>query len=346
MDISIASILITGGTGSLGQKLVETLLSVQPDRPRLVVYSRDELKQWHMQQRYPKRKYPNIRFFIGDVRDAGRLSRAMEGIDAVIHTAALKQVPTAEYNPMECIHTNVLGAENVVNACLDNDVKRIVALSTDKAAAPINLYGATKLCSDKLFVSANNISGKRDCRFAVVRYGNVLGSRGSVVPFFLEHRKHGWLPITDDRMTRFNITLDQGVTMVLETLAHIWGGEIIVPRIPSYRILDVAEAIAPDAEIRLVGIRPGEKLHEQMITIADAPCCVDRGTSFAILPSVDIAKAYAADRKGKLVLTGFSYDSENNGDFLDVNTLRALLREHVDPGFVPGVSAAMTGFTL
>jgi FlaA1/EpsC-like NDP-sugar epimerase len=218
MDLRSESILVTGGTGSFGQKFVETVLRDHPGVRRLVIYSRDELKQWQMQQRFPESKHPGLRFFIGDVRDGNRLSRAMEGIDTVVHAAALKQVPTAEYNPMECIHTNVLGAENVINACLDNRVKRIVALSTDKAAAPINLYGATKLCSDKLFVSANNIRGSRDTRFAVVRYGNVLGSRGSVVPYFMEHRRHGWLPITDDRMTRFNITLDEGVALVMRTL--------------------------------------------------------------------------------------------------------------------------------
>jgi FlaA1/EpsC-like NDP-sugar epimerase len=264
----------------------------------------------------------------------------MEGVDAVVHAAALKQVPAAEYNPMECIRTNVMGAENVVNACLDNGVSRVVALSTDKAAAPVNLYGATKLCSDKLFVSANNIRGKRDVRFAVVRYGNVLGSRGSVVPYFLEHRRHGWLPITDDRMTRFNITLDEGVSLVLSTLADMWGGEIVVPRIPSYRILDVADAVAPDAEKRQVGIRPGEKLHEQMITAADAPSTVDRGDRYAVLPSPVVAGEYAARHAVKIVPAGFSYDSETNGDFLGVESLRQLIRDHVDPAFVPGCPAA------
>jgi UDP-N-acetylglucosamine 4,6-dehydratase (inverting) len=344
MDLCSASILVTGGTGSFGQKFVETVLRDHPGVHRLVVYSRDELKQWQMQQRFPESRYPQLRFFIGDVRDARRVSRAMEGIDTVVHAAALKQVPAAEYNPMECIHTNVMGAENVVNACLDNGVKRIVALSTDKAAAPINLYGATKLCSDKLFVSANNIRGKRDTRFAVVRYGNVLGSRGSVVPFFLEHRRHGWLPITDERMTRFNITLEDGVALVMRTLKDLWGGEIVVPRIPSYRILDVAEAVAPDAEKRAVGIRPGEKLHEQMITSADAPTTVDRGDFFAILPSPATAAAYAQTHGAKLVPAGFSYDSEANGDFLDPAALRAMIREHVDAAFVPGCRpAALAG---
>ena len=331
--------LVTGGTGSFGQKFVETVLRDHPGIERLVIFSRDELKQWQMQQRFPESRFPQLRFFIGDVRDGRRLARAMEGVDTVVHAAALKQVPAAEYNPMECIHTNVLGAENVVNACLDNGVRRIVALSTDKAAAPINLYGATKLCSDKLFVSANNIRGKRDARFAVVRYGNVLGSRGSVVPFFLEHRRHGWLPITDDRMTRFNITLDDGVSLVMRTLKDLWGGEIVVPRIPSYRILDVADAVAPDAERRPVGIRPGEKLHEQMITTADAPTTVDRGEFFAILPSIAAATSYAQKHGGKLVPPGFSYDSEANGEFLDIKTLRTMIRDHVDPAFAPGCTA-------
>jgi UDP-N-acetylglucosamine 4,6-dehydratase len=337
MDLHDRSILVTGGTGSFGQKFVETVLRHHPEIRRLVIFSRDELKQWQMQQRFSESRYPGIRYFIGDVRDERRISRAMEGIDTVIHAAALKQVPAAEYNPMECIHTNVMGAENVINACLDNGVRRIVALSTDKAAAPINLYGATKLCSDKLFVSANNIRGSRDCRFGVVRYGNVLGSRGSVVPFFLEHRRHGWLPITDERMTRFNITLEQGVQMVLETLENLWGGEIVVPRIPSYRIGDVAKAVAPDAERRMVGIRPGEKVHEQMITFADAPTTVDCGTRFAILPSIDAARKYAEKHKGKLVPAGFSYDSEHNGEYLDAAQIRAMIRNHVDPSFVPGV---------
>jgi UDP-N-acetylglucosamine 4,6-dehydratase (inverting) len=271
MDLSTASILVTGGTGSFGQKFVETVLRDHPGVHRLVIFSRDELKQWQMQQRFPESRYPQLRFFIGDVRDARRVARAMEGVDTVVHAAALKQVPAAEYNPMECIHTNVLGAENVVNACLDNGVKRIVALSTDKAAAPINLYGATKLCSDKLFVSANNIRGKRDTRFAVVRYGNVLGSRGSVVPFFLEHRRLGWLPITDDRMTRFNITLDDGVALVMRTLKDLWGGEIVVPRIPSYRILDVAEAVFEIGKIVLLRELRAELHHLLGVVDRDDP---------------------------------------------------------------------------
>jgi UDP-N-acetylglucosamine 4,6-dehydratase len=336
MPVGFESILVTGGTGSFGQKFVETVLRDHGDVRRLVVFSRDELKQWQMQQRFPPSKFPQLRYFIGDVRDSSRLSRAMEGVDAVVHAAALKQVPAAEYNPMECIRTNVMGAENVINACLDGDVTRVVALSTDKAAAPVNLYGATKLCSDKLFVSANNMRGKRDIKFSVVRYGNVLGSRGSVVPYFLEHRREGWLPITDDRMTRFNITLEQGVELVWSTLCAMWGGEVVVPRIPSYRILDVAHAVAPDAELRTVGIRAGEKLHEQMITTADAPSAVDRGDRFAVLPSPGAAEAYAQKHAGGLVPVGFSYDSEANGDFLGIEAIRKLIRDHVDSAFVPG----------
>lgn len=335
-----SSVLVTGGTGSFGQAFVATLLEKHPSIRRLVVYSRDELKQWQMQQLFPQSKYPGIRYFIGDVRDASRLRRAIEGIEIVVHAAALKQVPAAEYNPMECIHTNVLGAENVINACLDGQVRRVVALSTDKAAAPINLYGATKLCSDKLFVSANNIRGMRDCLFSVVRYGNVLGSRGSVVPYFMQHRRLGWLPITDDRMTRFNITLRDGVGMVIAAIESAFGGEILVPKIPSYRILDVAEAIAPDAEFRRTGIRPGEKLHEQMITESDAACCVARPDCYAILPSQYSAAAYAEGWQSRLVDPSFSYESGANSEFLSVQAIRELIIEHVDPAFVPGVESA------
>ena len=235
-----------------------------PNIHRLVIYSRDELKQFEMAQNFSSDKYPGLRYFIGDIRDAKRLTRACEGIDIVVHAAALKQVPTAEYNPIEFIRTNVLGSENVIEAALDSGVKRVVALSTDKAAAPINLYGATKLCSDKLFVAANNIKGSRDLRFSVVRYGNVMGSRGSVIPFFLQKRQEGVLPITDPQMTRFNITLEEGVKMVIWTIENAWGGEIFVPKIPSYRITDVATAIAPECEQRIVGIRAGEKVHEEL----------------------------------------------------------------------------------
>jgi UDP-N-acetylglucosamine 4,6-dehydratase len=282
--LSNKSILITGGTGSFGKAFVNTVLQRYPAIKRLVVFSRDELKQFEMAQCFPEKQYKAIRYFIGDIRDESRLRRALEGIDIVIHAAAMKQVPAAEYNPFECIKTNVLGAQNLIEACLDAGVKRVVALSTDKAAAPINLYGATKLCSDKLFVAANNIVGDRDLRFSVVRYGNVMCSRGSVIPFFLENRKSGVLPITDPAMTRFNISLQEGVDMVLWSLEHAWGGEVLVPKIPSYRITDVAQAIGPECEHPVVGIRPGEKIHEEMITSSDSLNTVDLGSYYAILP--------------------------------------------------------------
>ncbi len=262
------SILVTGGTGSFGRAFVKSVLQSYPEINRLVVYSRDELKQFEMAQVYSDRVHKGMRYFIGDIRDESRLRRALEGIDIVVHAAALKQVPAAEYNPFECIKTNVLGAQNLIEACLDSGVSRVVALSTDKAAAPINLYGATKLCSDKLFIAANNIKGSRDIRFSVVRYGNVLGSRGSVIPYFLElkHTGTGVLPITDANMTRFNISVQEGVNMVLWAIENAWGGEIFVPKIPSYRVTDVAVAIDPALEQRIVGVRPGEKIHEEMIT--------------------------------------------------------------------------------
>lgn len=328
------SLLITGGTGSLGQALVQSVLTRYPDISRIVIFSRDELKQYDMALRFPREKYPQLRFFLGDVRDAARVARAFEGVDTVVHAAALKQVPAAEYNPFECIKTNILGAQNVIDAALDNGVKRVVALSTDKAAAPINLYGATKLCSDKLFVAANNIRGKRDIRFGVVRYGNVMGSRGSVIPFFLEKSRAGeTLPITDPRMTRFNITLTEGVQMVLNTLEIMWGGEIFVPRIPSYRITDLAEAIAPGSPTEVVGIRPGEKLHEEMITETDALNALAFDRHFVILPSQrqwDTAK-YARTFGGKPCDLGFRYNSGTNSDWLGIEELRRLIAEHVRP---------------
>jgi len=332
-----SSILITGGTGSFGKAFIAEIISRFPEIHRLVVYSRDELKQWELQQHYPESQFPHLRFFIGDVRDRERLRRALEGIDTVIHAAALKQVPAAEYNPMEFINTNVLGAENVVQACLDTDVKRVVALSTDKAAAPINLYGATKLCSDKLFVAANNIKGARDLRFSVVRYGNVMGSRGSVIPFFLEKAKAGILPITDPSMTRFNISLSEGVAMVLWALENASGGEVFVPKIPSYRITDVAEAIGPSCEKPIVGIRPGEKIHEEMITASDSFTTIDLGEYYAILPSDSRLQRHyqAAGIHSAEVEPGFAYNSGSNSDFLSVDQLRDLIRTHVDPVFQP-----------
>ncbi len=334
---STSRILITGGTGSFGKAFIAETLHRFPDIRRLVVYSRDELKQWELQQLYPESQYPQLRLFLGDVRDQNRLRRALEGIDTVIHAAALKQVPAAEYNPIEFINTNVLGAENVVQACLDTGVKRVVALSTDKAAAPINLYGATKLCSDKLFIAANNIKGKRDLRFSVVRYGNVMGSRGSVIPFFLEKAKTGVLPITDPAMTRFNISLSEGVSMVLWALENSLGGELFVPKIPSYRITDVAEAIGPSCEKPVTGIRPGEKIHEEMITSSDSFTTIDLGDYYAILPSDGrVQKRYQeAGINSTAVPAGFAYNSGSNPDFLSVEQLRALIREHVDPAFQP-----------
>jgi UDP-N-acetylglucosamine 4,6-dehydratase (inverting) len=328
------SLLVTGGTGSFGRALVKTILMRWPQIGRLVVFSRDELKQFEMAQAYPPDKFPSIRYFLGDVRDPQRLSRAFEGIDFVVHAAALKQVPAAEYNPFECIKTNVLGAENVIEACLDARVRSVVALSTDKAAAPINLYGATKLCSDKLFTAANNIKGSRELRFSVVRYGNVMGSRGSVIPFFLERRKTGVLPITDPAMTRFNITLQEGVEMVLWALARAQGGEIFVPKIPSYRITDVAQAIGPDCEHRIVGVRPGEKIHEEMITSSDSLNTVDLGKYFVILPSASAhtGESYVAAHGGKVLEPNFAYNSGTNPDFLTVEQLRVLIAEHVAGG--------------
>lgn len=331
--LSNKSILITGGTGSFGKAFVQTVLQRYPTIRRMVVFSRDELKQFEMAQRFPEKQYKAIRYFIGDIRDETRLRRALEGIDIVIHAAALKQVPAAEYNPFECIKTNVLGAQNLIEACLDSGVQRVVALSTDKAAAPINLYGATKLCSDKLFVAANNIVGARDLRFSVVRYGNVMCSRGSVIPFFLENRKSGVLPITDPAMTRFNISLQEGVDMVLWSLENAWGGEVLVPKIPSYHITDVATAIAPECQQRVVGIRPGEKIHEEMITSSDSLNTVDLGRYYAILP---VGAHYSRDEycsamNATPVEAGFSYGSGNNTDFLSVEQLRALIRAEIDP---------------
>jgi len=330
-------VLITGGTGSFGKAFVAQVFKSYPNVERLVIYSRDELKQWELQQLYPESQFPKIRYLIGDVRDRERLRRALEGIDTVVHAAALKQVPAAEYNPIEFINTNVLGAENVVQACLDTDVKRVVALSTDKAAAPINLYGATKLCSDKLFIAANNIKGTRDLRFSVVRYGNVMGSRGSVIPFFLEKAKTGVLPITDPAMTRFNISLSEGVAMVFWSLEHALGGELFVPKIPSYRITDVAEAVGPSCNKPITGIRPGEKIHEEMITTSDSFTTIDLGAYYAILPGDGrLQQIYQeAGNNSILVPEGFAYNSGSNPDFLSVEQLRALICMHVDPAFVP-----------
>ena len=327
------SMLVTGGTGSFGKKFIATVLQRFPKIERLVIYSRDELKQFEMSQEFSESKFPSLRYFIGDVRDKERLMRALEGVDTVVHAAALKQVPTAEYNPFECIKTNIIGAQNVIEAAIDRGVKRVVALSTDKAAAPINLYGATKLCSDKLFVAANNFKGKHDIRFSVVRYGNVMGSRGSVIPFFLSRKSDGILPITDERMTRFNITLEEGVDLVLYALRNMWGGEIFVPKIPSYRILDVAEAIAPGCRKEVVGIRPGEKIHEEMVTTTDALNTVECEHYFVILPSIPLwdVQQFKDAFGGRQCPDGFSYNSGTNTGWLTVEQLRTLIDGHVLP---------------
>ena len=333
------NILITGGTGSFGRAFIATLLRTRTDLQRLVVFSRDELKQFEMAREFPPEKYPCMRYFLGDVRDLPRLSRALEGIDTVIHAAALKQVPTAEYNPFEFIKTNVLGAQNLIEAVLDSKVRRVVALSTDKAAAPINLYGATKLCSDKLFIAANNLRGTRDLSLSVVRYGNVLGSRGSVIPFFLEQRRTGVLPITDPAMTRFNITLQEGVELVLHALERAMGGEIFVPKIPSYRITDVAEAIGPGCKTPVIGIRAGEKLHEEMITETDALQTIETPDLYMILPALyqranaEVIAEYCAHHGAEPVPRGLSYNSRDNTQWLTVPQIRDLVRRHVDGAF-------------
>ena len=322
-----SSILITGGTGSFGKAFVSRVLNAYPNIRRLVIFSRDELKQFEMSQEFSEAQYPGLRYFIGDIRDRDRLFRALEDIEIVVHAAALKQVPAAEYNPFEFIKTNVIGAQNLIDACLDAGVLKVVALSTDKAAAPVNLYGATKLCSDKLFIAANNIKGNKKVSFSVVRYGNVMGSRGSVIPFFLKQKRTGLLTITDKQMTRFNITLESGVDIVLWTLANAVGGEILVPKIPSYKITDLALAIAPECEVRVIGIRPGEKLHEEMITISDSINTLDLGKYFALLPSANSPEAsfYMKSFNAKPVAKDFSYDSGTNPDFLSVMQLRELI---------------------
>lgn len=332
------SVLITGGTGSFGKQFVQTILTRYPKVKRIVIYSRDELKQFELKQKYPHDKYPQLRFFIGDVRDGERLKRACQGIDVIIHAAAIKQVDTAEYNPEECIKTNVNGAQNVINAALETGVKHVVALSTDKACAPINLYGATKLTSDKLFTAANNIKGNNPVKFSVVRYGNVMGSRGSVIPFFISKRDSGAteLPITDMRMTRFNISLQEGVDLVLWAIEHHLGGEIFIPKIPSYNITDVATAIAPNLPQIEVGIRPGEKLHEEMITATDALNTIDIGKYYAILPSVSFnytREEYTAHHNGKFVPDGFHYSSDKNTEWETVESMREKIKKFVDPNF-------------
>ncbi len=327
------SILITGGTGSFGKKFTEMILSRYPKVERLVIYSRDELKQFDMSQKFNDKDYPQIRYFIGDVRDYPRFKRACEGIDVIIHAAALKQVPAAEYNPDEFIKTNINGAQNVIDAAMATDVKVVVALSTDKAAAPINLYGATKLVSDKLFVAANNMKGKRDLRFSVVRYGNVMGSRGSVIPFFMDKAKGGVIPITHMDMTRFNISLEDGVEMVLWAIENAIGSELFVPKIPSYKIETIAKAIAPNAKLVDIGIRPGEKLHEEMITVSDAMNTIDIGKYYVILPSGADKNKYIKHFGGKVVAEGFSYNSGKNEEWVSVDEMRVLIKTYVDKDF-------------
>ena len=329
------SVLITGGTGSFGKAFVGAVLKRYPKVRRVIVYSRDELKQYEMAQQFSESEYPQMRYFIGDVRDKERLFRAFRGVDVVIHAAALKQVPAAEYNPFEAIKTNILGAQNIIECAIDRGVSQVVALSTDKAAAPINLYGATKLCSDKLFVSANNYAGSADIKFSVVRYGNVMGSRGSVIPFFLNKRSDGVLPITDERMTRFNITLDYGVDLVMFALKNMWGGEIFVPKIPSYRITDLTKAIAPHCRVVPTGIRPGEKLHEEMITETDANSALEFDDYYVILPSVGLwdVDRYLARFKGRRCANGFSYNSGTNPEWLTTVQLQVMIKKYVDPEF-------------
>ena len=340
LDLKGKCVLITGGTGSFGKMFTRLILDRHPDVKKLVILSRDEQKHFQMAQEFPENKYPAIRYFIGDVRDRERLKRAFEGIDIVIHAAAMKHVHLAEYNPMECVKTNINGAENVIDAALETNVSDVVALSTDKAAAPINLYGATKLASDKLFIAANNIKGKRDIRFSVVRYGNVMGSNGSVMPFFLNKKNTGssFLPITDKKMTRFNISLQDGCEMVFYAIENSWGGEIFVPKIPSYKIPDVATAIAPELEQKEVGIRPGEKLHEEMITSSDSYNTVDLGKYYAILPQKSPYSNYTKEEYKKTfngidVEEGFAYNSGNNEEWETVESLRKLVKVHVDPNF-------------
>ncbi len=330
------SILVTGGTGSFGKAFVADVLQRYKKIKRLVVFSRDELKQYEMAQHPIIREAESIRFFLGDVRDKSRLYRALKGVDIVIHAAALKQVPAAEYNPLEFINTNIRGGENLIEAALDSKVEQVIALSTDKAVAPVNLYGATKLCSEKLFVAANHYAGS-STKFTVVRYGNVFGSRGSVVPYFLKMAQTGMLPLTNREMTRFNITLSESIDLVLWAIENSEGGEILVPKIPSYRLIDLAEAIGPSCEQKIIGVRPGEKIHEEMISASDSVSTVDLGDIYAVLPSHDWFDADTYQRKHSAtpVTANFSYNSETNPKKIGVDELRELILEHIDPSFEP-----------
>lgn len=322
-------VLITGGTGSFGRRFCHNILTKYPEIKKLIVFSRDELKQYEMAQQFSR--YKQIRFFIGDVRDKERLARAVDGVDYVIHAAALKQVPAAEYNPIEAIKTNIGGAENLINVCIDRGVKKVVALSTDKACNPINLYGATKLCSDKLFISGNHYAGLKETKFSVVRYGNVVGSRGSVIPFFIKQKETGRLSVTDPKMTRFWITLDQGVNFVLDCIERMEGGEIFVPKIPSMNIMDLANAIAPGCNIDIVGIRPGEKLHEYMISEEDARNTVEYDDYYVIQPEFRWWKTddYIKKNGAHKVVEGFSYNSRDNTQWLSKEALYRIVEECV-----------------
>ena len=336
LDLNGKNVLITGGTGSFGKEFTKTIFERWPNVKRLVIYSRDEQKQYNMAMEFPDKIYPAIRFFIGDVRDYVRLKRAMEGIDYVIHAAAMKHVHIAEYNPDECVKTNIGGAENVIRACIESSVTKCVALSTDKACAPINLYGATKLASDKLFIAANNIKGEKNLVFSVVRYGNVMGSNGSVIPFFMKKAESGVIPITDPNMTRFNISLIDGVQMVMHALEIAWGGELFVPKIPSYKITEVAKAIGPNCKQEIIGIRPGEKVHEEMITSSDSFTTYDLGKYYVILPQLPhwSLEKYIENFKAVKVEEGFNYSSGLNTEWVEAEGLRALIKEHIDPNFV------------
>tara|TARA_B110001450_G_C17627835_1_gene483947 strand:- start:333 stop:1346 length:1014 start_codon:yes stop_codon:yes gene_type:complete len=331
------SILITGGTGSFGKAFVKRILKSYKKIKRLVIFSRDELKQHEMSLEYPVSKYPAIRYFIGDIRDRNRLLRAFQDIDIVIHAAALKQVPTAEYNPMEFIQTNVIGSQNIIEASIEKKIKKVISLSSDKAAAPINLYGATKLCSDKLFVAANNYAGIKNLSFSVVRYGNVMGSRGSIIPYFIEQAKTGQLSITDTSMTRFNITLEESVNMVLFSLKNSIGGEIFVPKIPSYKIMELAKSIGKSSKFKIIGIRQGEKIHEEMITKSDSFSTIDIGQYYIILPSIkkNYLNHYKKRFNFKKVPKGFSYNSGTNKDFLTIGKIRDLIKKHINNNFKP-----------
>lgn len=331
------SLLITGGTGSFGKYFVKKILLKYPKIKRLIIFSRDELKQFEMSKEFTTEKYPCLRYFLGDIRDNKRLRTAFEGIDIVVHAAALKQVPTAEYNPMEYIKTNVIGAQNIIESAIEKNVKKVIALSTDKAASPINLYGATKLCSDKLFIAANNYVGKKNVSFSIVRYGNVMGSRGSIIPIFINDAKTGTLKITDNRMTRFNLSLNESFELVLNSIKKSIGGEIFVPKIPSYKILDLANAIGPSCKKIEIGIRPGEKIHEEMITMSDSYTTYDTGKFFIILPSnnPELIKRFKKSYKIKKVKENFSYNSFANKKFLKIKEIRKLIIDNIDKSFKP-----------